>query len=89
MDLFGQGKLDSALPLRFSDISEIGQVLRGIHRGDSVGKFVFDMRPKSQVQVRETQPAIASDVETKPVPGVIGLQSAPNLAFAWIPTRHL
>ncbi|KAF5121981.1 Reducing polyketide synthase PKS1 [Metarhizium anisopliae] len=50
MDLFGQENLDSALPLHFSDISEIGQVSRGIYRWDSVGKFVFDMRPKSQVQ---------------------------------------
>ncbi|KID86033.1 Beta-ketoacyl synthase [Metarhizium guizhouense ARSEF 977] len=66
MDLFGQGKLHSAVPLHVSDISETGQVLIGIHHGDSVDKFVFDMRPESQVHVSRLLTALNLAFYTDP-----------------------
>ncbi|KAG8412207.1 Type I Iterative PKS [Metarhizium acridum] len=62
MDLFAQGKLHSALPLHICDISEVGGVFKRIHRGDSIGKFVFEVNPESQVQATiSTKPSFYMD----------------------------
>lgn len=51
MPLVGQGYLHVVQPLHVHDISRVGQVLRSMHEGKTIGKHVLEVQPDSMVPV--------------------------------------
>ena len=47
---FAQGKLHTALPLITRDIFEIEETFKTVQRGDTIGKYVFEITRESKVQ---------------------------------------
>ncbi|KAB8249709.1 KR domain-containing protein [Aspergillus flavus] len=50
MELFAEGKLHYALPLKIHDISHIKHMYEEAHRGKNVDKYVFKVSPESEVE---------------------------------------
>ncbi|RAQ62031.1 hypothetical protein AFCA_013181 [Aspergillus flavus] len=50
MELFAEGKLHYALPLKIHDISHIKHTYEEAHRGKNVDKYVFKVSPESEVE---------------------------------------